>query len=626
MAINVDIDLMVEESPEVRMSVDNIDEVRFGVDPSILVGDHDKLINRDAKDQHPISAITGLEEALDQSGRISTIQRNGVDLPIVNKTVNIQVPIESVNGKTGAVSLNASDVGALPDSTVIPDDSNLVHKTGEETITGKKTFTNSAEISRSNSGPILRLSSSAADTNFILERTGGSQCVLESGSAVGLFGTKTNHPLQIRTNYTNRMTIGTDGSVVLATDVASGSNSNQVATTKWVNAKGYATTSQIPTKTSDLTNDSGYITESSIPTEVLLVTVTPTSISGQRFFGTSDKSAAEIAAAVVAGKVPVMKVPLDANTIGYADFFGILADDDEISAHFRYEDQTSIRFSYVTLRVSGNLVVGDLLPSIYDVCDTLESNLSGHISDTEVHTNASEKASWNGKYTKPANGIPASDLAPGVIPTVPTVISDLQNDMVYNLGTLSPSGDTMGYIQLTQDQVDAIEDMWEKGFCAITFSAYNHDFWAIKLGVIPFMDADFYGFTGTFGYIDGGTARYGTILLGVTSSGYGIVARLFDESADALEQASYAFNAAQQASQEIGDHESNSSIHVSSSDRTNWNGKYTKPANGIPASDLAAGVIPTVPTNVSAFTNDAGYLVASDLTEATDANVIAIVV
>lgn len=36
--------------------------------------------------------------------------------------------------------------------------------------------------------------------------------------------------------------------------------------------------------------------------------------------------------------------------------------------------------------------------------------------------------------------------------------------------------------------------------------------------------------------------------------------------------------------------------------------KYSKPSGGIPASDLAAGVIPTVPANVSAFTNDAGYL------------------
>ena len=37
-------------------------------------------------------------------------------------------------------------------------------------------------------------------------------------------------------------------------------------------------------------------------------------------------------------------------------------------------------------------------------------------------------------------------------------------------------------------------------------------------------------------------------------------------------------------------------------------GTYSKPSGGIPASDLAAGVIPTVPTNVSAFTNDAGYI------------------
>ena len=36
-------------------------------------------------------------------------------------------------------------------------------------------------------------------------------------------------------------------------------------------------------------------------------------------------------------------------------------------------------------------------------------------------------------------------------------------------------------------------------------------------------------------------------------------------------------------------------------------GFYTKPSTGIPASDMASGVIPTVPSNVSAFTNDAGY-------------------
>ncbi len=41
--------------------------------------------------------------------------------------------------------------------------------------------------------------------------------------------------------------------------------------------------------------------------------------------------------------------------------------------------------------------------------------------------------------------------------------------------------------------------------------------------------------------------------------------------------------------------------------------KYVKPSGGIPAADLAPGVIPTVPTNVSAFNNDAGYLTLASL-------------
>lgn len=35
-------------------------------------------------------------------------------------------------------------------------------------------------------------------------------------------------------------------------------------------------------------------------------------------------------------------------------------------------------------------------------------------------------------------------------------------------------------------------------------------------------------------------------------------------------------------------------------------GFYTKPSTGIPASDIASGVIPTVPTALSSFTDDLG--------------------
>ena len=37
-------------------------------------------------------------------------------------------------------------------------------------------------------------------------------------------------------------------------------------------------------------------------------------------------------------------------------------------------------------------------------------------------------------------------------------------------------------------------------------------------------------------------------------------------------------------------------------------GYYTKPSGGIPASDIASGVIPTVPTALSSFTDDLGSI------------------
>ena len=51
----------------------------------------------------------------------------------------------------------------------------------------------------------------------------------------------------------------------------------------------------------------------------------------------------------------------------------------------------------------------------------IPTTLSGFSSDPShrLVTDA-EKASWNSKYTKPSTGIPASDLATGVIPDVPT--------------------------------------------------------------------------------------------------------------------------------------------------------------------------------------------------------------
>lgn len=56
----IDVDMAEEESPELEM--EEVQQVASGT------GDHSQLENRDAPNQHPISAISGLQEALDNLG------------------------------------------------------------------------------------------------------------------------------------------------------------------------------------------------------------------------------------------------------------------------------------------------------------------------------------------------------------------------------------------------------------------------------------------------------------------------------------------------------------------------------------------------------------------------------
>lgn len=62
--INIDFKIENEESVESVFNVENDDDMDFSAKISGGVSEHDKLKNRDLPNQHPISAITGLETAL----------------------------------------------------------------------------------------------------------------------------------------------------------------------------------------------------------------------------------------------------------------------------------------------------------------------------------------------------------------------------------------------------------------------------------------------------------------------------------------------------------------------------------------------------------------------------------
>lgn len=93
------------------------------------------------------------------ANKIDTIKVNGTAQAIINKAVDITVPtnnnqlsngagyitksdapVQSVNGKTGAVNLTASNIGALPDTTSIPSStSDLTNDSGYVAIVMQNT-------------------------------------------------------------------------------------------------------------------------------------------------------------------------------------------------------------------------------------------------------------------------------------------------------------------------------------------------------------------------------------------------------------------------------------------------------------------------------------------------------
>ena len=141
-----------------------------------------------------------------------------------------------------------------------------VHLAGAETINGIKTFNDGIVASRSSSGAIAKLTSEQGDTYLMVERTitgtDPIQAVVENGLTDTKIGTKSNNAVKIITNNTAQVTVGTDGSVVLATDVAANSNNNQVATTKWTtNALSNKANSSEVYKKTEIDAKFQYVTE-----------------------------------------------------------------------------------------------------------------------------------------------------------------------------------------------------------------------------------------------------------------------------------------------------------------------------------------------------------------------------
>lgn len=175
------------------------------------------------------TALNGKQATLVSGTNIKTINNQSL---LGSGNINIQGggAVDSVNGQTGTVVLTASDVGALPDSTVIP-------------------TVNNSTISFTQGG--------VTKGSFTLNQSSGATIDFDASSGAPSFATITGKPTD-NANLASALSAKYDASN------PDGYQANVIETVK-VNGTALTPVSKavdvtVPTKTSDLTNDDGFIT------------------------------------------------------------------------------------------------------------------------------------------------------------------------------------------------------------------------------------------------------------------------------------------------------------------------------------------------------------------------------
>ena len=160
------------------------------------------------------------------------------------------------------------------------------------------------------------------------------------------------------------------------------------------------------------------------------------------------------------------------------------------------------------------------------------SALTAHVANSDIHVTTTQKAAWNAKYDKPAEGIPKTDLASAVQISLNKADTALQEHQ--DISALV-SHTQNGNIHVTSEQKSAWSAKYDK-----------------PTSGIPKTD----------------------LVSSVQTS--------LDKADTALQE--------HQDISALTNHVANNSIHVTTDDKTAWNAKYNKPNGGIPKTDLASDV------------------------------------
>lgn len=318
-----------------------------------------------------------------------------------------------------------------------------------------------------------------------------------------------------------------------------------------------------PTNVSDFTNDAGYVTQTNIDE----------SISGK-----ADTTAVTASLAALDEKKldASAYTPTDLSNYytkdetsgateiataldGKADIEDIPTNVSELVNDEGYVTQTNIDAA-VSGKADTSAVTASIT-AISEKIDTVSGDVSTHTANTDIHVTASDKQNWNNKSDFSGSYNDLTDKP--TIPVVPTNVSDFVNDA--------------GYV--TQNDIDAAvsgkADTSDVQNVASDVTTVSGDVNTLS-GSVESLTGNVNTISGDVSTLSGKVNTNETILTG---------------------------------------HTANTDIHVTASDKQNWNNKSDFSGSYNDLTDKPT--IPTVPTNVSDFVNDAGYATTGDVQTAT---------
>lgn len=246
------------------------------------------------------------------------------------------------------------------------------------------------------------------------------------------------------------------------------------------------------------------------------------------------------------------------------------------------------------------------------------SDLTAHTGDTDIHVTAQEKAGWDSKYTLPSGGIPEVDLSQDVQTKLNAATSaavfvaeasftDWSTAQTFTLNRTS--NELFSILENASDREQGLDGVFYvniDGYLFVEpatvsmmrFLTQRIMVFTIGPAMVPFAIANI---------VPNDNPMQVVVPVSVLRAVFDPQAdidqlvRTIPQSLATSQKVQARTNIDVPSTSDLTNHTGNSTIHVTAADKSSWNAKYTKPSTGIPASDLAADVIPD---KTSDLTND----------------------